>query len=112
MNLNCAGRQMVERIRVRQHLNAAKTIERRGETVLTTVLLKAKFTMAPWDISSAGIHIPIFSGTGRVTNNYMEQIICVRHFATQFVEKIISVEQLNEFIDGDDFRKLDPAKLM
>ena len=69
--------------------------------------------MAPWDISSAGIHIPIFSGTGRVTNNYVEQIICVRHFATQFMEKIIYVEQLNEFIACKDvFRMLDPVKLM
>ena len=69
--------------------------------------------MAPWDISSAGIHIPIFSGTGRVTYNYVEQIICVRHFATQFVEKIIYVEQLNEFIQSKDvFRMLDPVKLM
>ena len=77
------------------------------------MLIKAKFTMAPWDISSAGIHIPIFSRTGRVTNNYVEQIICVRHFATQFVEKIIYVEQLNEFIASKDvFRMLDPVKLM
>ena len=77
------------------------------------MLLKAKFTMAPWDISSAGIDIPIFSGTGRVTNNYVEQIICVRHFATQFVEKIIYVEQLNEYIASkDDFRIVDPVKLM
>ena len=77
------------------------------------MLLKAKFTMAPWDISSAGIHIPIFSGTGRVSNNYVEQIICVRHFATQFAEKINCVEQLNEFIANKDvFRMLDPVKLM
>ena len=77
------------------------------------MLLKAKFTMARWDFSSAGIPIPIFSGTGRVTNNYVEQIICVRHFATQFVERIIYVEQLNEFIASKDvFRMLDPVKLM
>ena len=77
------------------------------------MLLKAKFTMAPWDISSAGIHIPIFSGTGRITNNYVEQIICVRHCATQFVEKIIYVEQLYEFIASKDvFPMLDPVKLM
>ena len=77
------------------------------------MLLKAKFTMARWDISSAGIPIPIFSGTGRVTNNYVEQIICVRHFATQFVERIIYVEQLNEFIASKDvFLMLDPVKLM
>ena len=37
----------------------------------------------------------------------------MRHFATQFVEKIICVEQLNEFIASkDDFRILDPVKLM
>ena len=69
--------------------------------------------MAPWNISSAGIHIPIFSGTRTITNNYVEKIICVRHFATQFEEKIIYVEQLNEFIASKEvFRMLDPVKLM
>ena len=62
--------------------------------------------MTPLDISSLGTQIPIFKWTRRVSNNYVEKIICVRHFATQFVE------QLNEFIDGDDFRILDPVKLM
>ena len=77
------------------------------------MLLKAKFTMAPWNISSAGIHIPIFSGTRPITNNYVEKIICVRNFATQFVEKIIEVELLNELIACKDvFRMLDPQKLM
>ena len=68
--------------------------------------------MAPWNISSAGIHIPIFSGTRHITNIYVEKIICVRHFATQFVEKIIYLEQLNEFIAKDVFQKLDPVKIM
>ena len=69
--------------------------------------------MAPWDISSFGIQILKFSGTRPKTNNYVEKIICVRHFATQFVEKIIYVEQLNEFIACKDvFRMLDPQKLM
>ena len=65
--------------------------------------------MAPWDILSLGIQIQIVKGTGGVTNNYVEQIICVRHFTTQFVEKIIYVE----FIASKDvFRMLDPVKLM
>ena len=69
--------------------------------------------MGPWDISSLGIQMLKFSGTRPKTNNYVEKIICVRHLATQFVEKIIYVEQLNEFIVGDDFRILDPpVKLM
>ena len=69
--------------------------------------------MAPWNISSAGIHVPIFSGIGPIANTYVEKIICVRHFATQFVEKIIYVEQLNEFIASKDvLRMLDPVKLM
>ena len=72
------------------------------------MLLKAKFNMALWDISSAGIHIPIFKGTRTGTNNYVEMNICLG----EFVENIICVEQLNEFIDGDDFRILDPVKLM
>ena len=55
--------------------------------------------MGPWDISSLGIQILNFSGTRPKTNNYVEKIICVRHFPTQFVEKIIYVEQLNEFIE-------------
>ena len=77
------------------------------------MVLKAKFTMTPWDISCAGIHIPIFSGTGRVTNNYVEQIICARHFATQFVEKIIYVKLVYEFKASKEvFRMLDPVKLM
>ena len=68
--------------------------------------------MAPWDISSAGIQIPIFNGSGRVTYNYVEKISYVRYFATQFVEKFIYVGQLNGFIDGDVFRILDSMKLM
>ena len=64
--------------------------------------------MAPWDISRAGIHMSIFSGTRRLTNNFVEKIICVRYFATQFVEKFIYVGQLNGFIDGDVFQTLDP----
>ena len=76
------------------------------------MLLKVKFTMTPWDISSAGIHIPIFSGTRRITNNFVEKIICVRYFVTQFVETIFYVEQFNEFIVKDVFQKLDPVKLM
>ena len=50
----------------------------------------------------------IFSGTRRLTNNFVEKIICVRYFATQFVEKFIYVGQLNGFIDGDVFQTLDP----
>ena len=73
---------MVEVIRVRQYLNAAKTIKR-GITVLC-------FTMGPWDISSLGTQIPIFSVTRLIANNYVEKIICVG----QFVKKIIYVEQL------------------
>ena len=68
--------------------------------------------MAPWDISSVGIHIPKFSGTRRITNNFVEKIICVRYFATQFVEKIIYVGQLNGLIDEDDFQIPDPVKMM
>ena len=68
--------------------------------------------MAPMDISSAGIHMPIFSGTRRITYNFVEKIICVRYFATQFVEKFIYVGQLNGFIEGDVFRILDSMKLM
>ena len=77
MNLNCAGRQMVEVIRVRQYLNAAKTIKR-GITVLC-------FTMGPWDIPSLGIQIPIFSGLRReITNNYVKK----NTYGGKFVEKI------------------------
>ena len=69
--------------------------------------------MGPWDISSLGTQIPIFKWTRIVSNNYVEKIICVRHFATQFVEKIIYVEQLNEFIASKEvFRMLDPVKLI
>ena len=77
------------------------------------MLPKAKFTMTPGDISSFGTQIPIFKWTRRVSNNHVEKIICVRLFATQFVEKIIYVEQLNEFIAIKDvFGMLDLVKLM
>ena len=41
-----------------------------------------------------------------------EKIIRVGQFATQFVEKIIYVEQLNECIAKDVLQKLDPVKMM
>ena len=44
------------------------------------MLLKAQFTMAPWDISSLGTQIPIFSVTRLIANNYVEKIICVGQF--------------------------------
>ena len=73
---------------------------------LTVCSIKT-YAMASWDITSSGIQILIFSGLRReVTNNYVMKIICVG----EFVEKI-HVGQLNEFIDGDDFRILDPVKM-
>ena len=64
---------------------------------LTVYFIKTS-AMASWDITSLGIQIPIFKATRRVTNNYVEQIIYV--------------VQLNEFIAKDVFQILDPVKLM